>query len=257
MCSSLHTLALFICVYVSLPASLSAVHIEKDNHRRARNVHIEKAREMLAALGKSNAQQAKVEYAAVADAIVSASSPHNAPKVLIFGAGRDSEAWLLLVRDGLGGSVLFLEDLDRWIQSTRKSVDGVNVVKASYSTRMDEAVALAAFVEEHTDADGKFDDAVHRRLWPDVPSDVRSVRWDVVLVDGPRGYGAAAPGRSQSIYAARVLANEAPKGHKTHVFVHDCNRLVENSFTRLLLGDAFVDTATMKRMRHYVIEGSA
>jgi hypothetical protein len=66
----------------------------------------------------------------------------------------------------------------------------------------------------------------------DLPVEVGSRRWDVILVDGPTGHKDGQPGRMKSIYAASTLV--APGGC---VFVHDCERPAEQAFASRYLGD--------------------
>ncbi|KAJ4899537.1 hypothetical protein Rs2_13488 [Raphanus sativus] len=61
----------------------------------------------------------------------------------------------------------------------------------------------------------------------DLPQEVHDTRWDVIVVDGPRGDDLEAPGRMGSIYTAAVLARKGSSNSTTDVFVHDVQRTVE------------------------------
>ena len=62
-----------------------------------------------------------------------------------------------------------------------------------------------------------------------LPDYIKNTVWDVVFVDGPRGYNDKVPGRMQSIYAASKLKAR-------HVLVHDCDREVEETYFKQYLG---------------------
>ncbi|KAH0871128.1 hypothetical protein HID58_078150 [Brassica napus] len=61
----------------------------------------------------------------------------------------------------------------------------------------------------------------------DLPQELHDTRWDVIVVDGPRGDALEAPGRMGSIYTAAVLARQGSSNSTTDVLVHDVQRTVE------------------------------
>lgn len=61
----------------------------------------------------------------------------------------------------------------------------------------------------------------------DLPLEVHNIKWDVIVVDGPRGDDLEAPGRMGSIYTAAVLARKRSSNSTTDVFVHDVHRTAE------------------------------
>ena len=129
--------------------------------------------------------------------------------VLVFGTGHDSNLWRAANE---GGRTLFLENDPDWITSS-------DVVQVSYSTRLGDADALLA---EY--AAGIFDG-----LQMTLPDEVTRSKWDVIFVDSPTGYAPHTPGRMQSIYAASILAHQ-----ETDVLVHDCDRRVEDLYSRAM-----------------------
>ena len=123
---------------------------------------------------------------------------------LIFGTGHDTEFWRFCNTDGL---CIFLEHDSKWIPEESK-----DVYKVQYKT------VLSKYQEY-------LDDVTWLEM--DLPQIVNNTSWDVIFVDGPPGNKTTAHGRMQSIYAAWKLADE-----NTEVFVHDCDRTVENAYTR-------------------------
>ena len=57
------------------------------------------------------------------------------------------------------------------------------------------------------------------------------------------------PGRMQSIYMASKLARE---NGNTDVFVHDCDRQIENAYANRFLGQENL-ACEVERLRHYRI----
>ena len=84
----------------------------------------------------------------------------------------------------------------------------------------------------------------------DLPREVMETPWDVIFVDAPEGYDMSfemtQPGRMQSIYMASILGQKG----LSHVFVHDCDRPVEQVYcTRFLTHASLVQS--IDKLRHY------
>jgi glucuronoxylan 4-O-methyltransferase len=151
--------------------------------------------------------------------------------LLVFGVGRDSALWLEANR---GGTTVFLEDVREWADFARANVPGIVVHDVRYRAR--------------------------RFMWPllrhapgllrmkDLPPEVESRAWDVILVDAPRGTRWYRAGRMKSIFTASALAEG---GGTVDVFVHDCHRAVERAAAdRFLRPERLVGQAgTMRRYR--------
>ena len=63
-----------------------------------------------------------------------------------------------------------------------------------------------------------------------LPKEILKTKWDVILVDGPKGfdepYADDIPGRMQSIYMASKLVQR-----DGYIFVDDCHRKVESTYS--------------------------
>ena len=68
-----------------------------------------------------------------------------------------------------------------------------------------------------------------------LPNEVYNRDWDVIMIDGPRGYFAAAPGRMAVIYSAAMMARGRKGSGVTHVFLHDVDRGVEKQYAKEFL----------------------
>lgn len=123
-------------------------------------------------------------------------------KLLIFGAGLDSQFWSTVACE-----LTIAEDDDEWVSI---SVHGI-MIRVNYNTSI------------HADS-----------LHPTGPSGFSpdAGEWDVVIVDGPKASSVNSRGREQSIFAAsqiRILQGSI-------VFVHDYERAHERHHCDRFLG---------------------
>lgn len=181
-------------------------------------------------LKKINRAQLSIkEYGLIAEEIVN----HRPCSVLVFGVGKDSSLWIDTNKDG---ETVFLEDNLKWLNHLLLSIQGIYAYKVSYDTLRTQ---WKYFLEPENES----------LLLLPLPTEIREKRWDIIFVDAPAGMSDKTPGRMKSIYTAAHLAH---KYGNTHVFVHDCNRIVEAVYTSKFLKDEnlieFVD-----KLRHYYI----
>ena len=87
----------------------------------------------------------------------------------------------------------------------------------------------------------------------DLPDEVLSLAWDVILVDAPQGFRHSTPGRMKSIYTAAVLGRRATD---VEVLVHDCDRTVERVYSDRFLGPDRM-LSQIDRLRHYRLRPTA
>ncbi len=178
------------------------------------------------ALVESNPGQASFEEYQLVHELISAKAPCN---VLVFGVGRDTALWL---GANAGGHTVFLENVSKWAAYARAHMPGIVVHDVRYRT-------LRALWQLHR--------RTGRLLYMrDLPPDIQSTQWDVVLVDSPKGNHWYRPGRMKSIYTASVLGRRGG----VDVLVHDCDRPVERQASDQFLS-AYELVSELRRMRHY------
>lgn len=148
-------------------------------------------------------------------------------RLLIFGLGNDSMFWSLMNRCG---ETVFLEDHPVWFSRVTSLNPSINAFLIKYRTVLLEWRELL----KHP-----------RYLQMDLPEDIEKKTWDVILVDGPVGWNNTAPGRMKSIFAAGNLITSS-----ADVFVHDCNRKIEQVYSDRYLGKNNM-VRQVRKLRHY------
>ncbi|WOL11422.1 hypothetical protein Cni_G20184 [Canna indica] len=154
---------------------------------------------------------------------------------LVFGLGRDSRMWAAL---NPGGTTVFLEEDPEWYELVTKSSPMLRAHHVKYRTRLDEADKLLRGYRAVTAcrpgaADGiaglrKNDDCPLALVG--LPREIYEREWDVVMIDAPKGYFAAAPGRMAAAYSAAVMARGRRGEGDTDVYIHDVDRKVEKAY---------------------------
>lgn len=162
--------------------------------------------------------------------IVAAIQERPGCALLVFGCGSDSRFWERVNR---GGTTAFLEDDPQWIADARASLATASVHTVQYGTQVS---GWRQLLDQPTE------------LIMDLPAEIGSRRWDVILVDGPAGDDDSHPGRMKSIHAASKLVAAGGR-----VFVHDCQRPAEQAFASRYLGDGrlFIEVKGRALMRGY------
>lgn len=153
----------------------------------------------------------------------------NGCNFLVFGVGNDSPFWLEVNKKG---KTIFIEDDEVWAEEVKSKCGGINIFMVNYNTERSNWEKLIDHPEN---------------LSLELNDEIKKTKWDVVLVDAPRGYEDNHPGRMKSIYQASILTK-----HRGHAFVHDCERQVEKAYTdKYLLKDNLIEEVTT--LRHYLI----
>ncbi len=150
--------------------------------------------------------------------------------LLVFGLGNDSVFWLRINR---GGSVVFIEDNEEWFREILRKLPHISAYLVNYHTRRPQWKELL----ESPDL-----------LDMTLPDEIEKEKWDVILVDAPAGLNDQNPGRMKSIFLASKLAKLAKSS--CDVFVHDCNRQVEQVYCDRFLKKTNL-IAEIQSLRHY------
>lgn len=154
--------------------------------------------------------------------------------VLVFGLGNDSLFWHNL---NTGGRTVFIEDKKKWFDEVKGKVKGKNPGLEAYK------VKYGTVRTEWQDLIDKPD-----KLELDIPSQLKGIEWDVIIVDGPAGHTDEAPGRMKSIYlASKIIKNGGD------IFVHDAHRDVEREYCKKYLLDRNLVSTVKGRsvLNHY------
>ncbi|RCV22886.1 LOW QUALITY PROTEIN: hypothetical protein SETIT_4G255400v2 [Setaria italica] len=180
--------------------------------------------------------------------------------LLVFGLGGETPLWRALNH---GGRTVFLDENQYYVSHLEGRHPGLEAYDVAYTTTVREfpdlldAARTARAAECRPVQNLLFSDC--RLAINDLPNQLYDVSWDVILVDGPRGYTASSPGRMSAIFTAGVLARtRAGEGATTDVLVHDYEREVERACSReFLCEENRVAETSTRSLAHFVVRGGS
>uniref|UniRef100_A0ACD5ZN71 Uncharacterized protein n=1 Tax=Avena sativa TaxID=4498 RepID=A0ACD5ZN71_AVESA len=180
-------------------------------------------------------------------------------RLLVFGLGHDSQLWHAL---NPGGVTVFLEEDPKWYKVVRSQSPHLRAHLVSYRTRLDQADLLlgtyrkipacvpgggAGGAEPGVRGNAACPLALH-----DLPAEVYEHEWDMLMLDAPKGYFGAAPGRMAAVWTAAAMARARKGEGDTDVFLHDVDRKVEKAYAKEFLCDGY-RVGAAGRLWHYSI----
>ncbi|KAL6996954.1 hypothetical protein U1Q18_007077 [Sarracenia purpurea var. burkii] len=164
--------------------------------------------------------------------LISLRSPCN---LLVFGL---EQQYLNLSRINAGGNTVFLEDNPEKLTTIKTNYNNTRFYSVVYQTLAGDAYKLLKNARQNPACGLQSAGSLKKTSCPlaltKLPREVYKRKWDVVVVDGPRGDAKDAPGRMAAIYTAGVIARA---GNMTDVVVHDVDRTIEKWFAWEFLCD--------------------
>ncbi|CAL9122690.1 unnamed protein product [Musa textilis] len=172
--------------------------------------------------------------------------------LLVFGIGHETPLWRALNQ---GGRTVFVDENEYYVAHMEARNPGLEAYDVAYTTKVREMPELLAESRRQRRGECRpvqnllFSDC--RLAINDLPNQLYDVAWDVILIDGPKGHEAAAPGRMSAIFTAAVMARYRGRGH-VDVLVHDYDRAVERLCSAEFLCSENLVAAT-SRLAHFLI----
>ncbi|KAI7985403.1 Glucuronoxylan 4-O-methyltransferase 2 [Camellia lanceoleosa] len=166
--------------------------------------------------------------------LISLRAPCN---LLIFGL---EQKYLNLSRINAGGKTVFLEDNSEKLNKIEANYSNTRIYKVEYQTVAKDAYKLLKYARRNPacglqhSRSGSLKNSSCPLALTRLPREVYKRKWDMVVVDGPRGDAPDAPGRMATIYTASLIARS---GNVTDVVVHDVDRMIEKWFAWEFLCD--------------------
>tara|TARA_R100000008_G_C3579401_1_gene167413 strand:+ start:542 stop:1219 length:678 start_codon:yes stop_codon:yes gene_type:complete len=137
--------------------------------------------------------------------------------LLVFGLGNDSMLWDMA---NTNGKTIFLEDIETWIEEVKNMS---NIMGKTLDIRK---VTYTDIGRNYKKLLEDYENGINN-LRIDLDDDIKNIKWDAILVDGPICYNPDVPCRMKSLYEAFYLSK---LNNEVDVFIHDVNKLVVKTY---------------------------
>ncbi|MFS7947578.1 putative polysaccharide biosynthesis domain-containing protein [Helianthus anomalus] len=206
-----------------------------------------------AANANSTDHMSQTDMKQISDVLKQCTSPCN---FLVFGLTRETLLWNALNHHG---RTVFIDENRYYAAYMEEKYPEIEAYDVQYTTKISELNELVTSVREQARNECR---PVQNLLFSDckiglndLPNQLYELDWDVILVDGPRGYWPEGPGSISAIFTASVLARSKKGGNpKTHVFVHNYNREVEKVSSEEFLCKENLVKSSKDLLAHFVVE---